>query len=145
MTSKSSKLAHRASENSMTKKIFPTALSILAVIIILAPLTIWLYVKFELSRNTKPYSTTWSTSGACYINSYIPNYWSLGVPGITIELFSSQAFFRVYRKDGTLLKSSEWLLKQREFADSERAQWVNGNAIYPTNSGYEGWTLPECG
>ena len=128
----------------MTKKLFPIVLSVFVTIVILAPLSIWLYVKFELSRNTKPYSTTWSASGACYINSYIPNYWSLGVPGIAIELFSSQAFFRVYRKDGILLKSSEWLLTQREFADSERALWVNGNAIYPTNSGYEGWALPEC-
>ena len=129
----------------MTKKILTAALYTLAIIVTILPISIWLYVKFELSRNTKPYYTTWSDSGACYINYYIPNYRSLGVPGITIELFSSQAFFRVYRKDGTLLKSSEWLLKQREFADTERALWVNGNAIYPTNSGYEGWNLPECG
>jgi hypothetical protein len=126
------------------KKIF-MAFLITATIVILTLLTIWFYVKFDLSRNTKPYSTTWSDSGACYINSYIPNYWSLGAPGITVELFSSEAFFRVYRKDGTLLKSSEWLLTQREFADTESEQWVNGNAIYPTNDGYEGWTLPECG
>ncbi len=129
----------------MAKKIFSISFSIFAVIVILVLFTIWLYVKFDLSRNTKPYSTIWSDSGACYINSYIPNYWSLGIPGITVELFSSQAFFRVYHKDGTLLKSSEWLLMQREFADNESAQWANGNAIYPTNSGYEGWTLPECG
>lgn len=138
-------LAHRAFENSMAKKTFTSALSIFVAIALLAPLVIWLYIKLDLSRNTKPYSTNWSDSGACYINSYIPNYWSLGIPGITVELFSSQAFFRVYRKDGTLLKSSEWLLTQREFADSESAQWTNGNVIYPTNSGYEGWTLPVCG
>lgn len=129
----------------MTRKISAMVVSNLIVIAILTPIAIWLYVKLDLSRNTKPYSTTWSDSGACYINSYIPNYWSLGIPGITVELFSSEAFFRVYRKDGTLLKSSEWLLTQREFAESESAQWTNGNAIYPTNSGYEGWTLPECG
>lgn len=112
---------------------------------LLIPLAIWLYVKVNLSLSTEPYATTWSESRSCYINAYIPQFSSLGVPGKLVKLFSSDAFFRVYRKDGTLLKSSEWLLWQREFADSESEQWVNGNAIYPTDDGYAGWTLRECG
>lgn len=118
---------------------------ILTAVVVLIPLTTWLYVKINLSRSTEPYATTWSETRACYINAYIPKFSSLAVPGKIVKLFSSDAFFRVHRKDGALLKSSEWLLWQREFADSESAQWANGNAIYPTNSGYEGWTLPECG
>lgn len=118
---------------------------IVTAVFVLMPLTTWLYVKLSLSRSTEPYATTWSTSRACYINAYIPKFSSLGVPGKVVKLFSSDAFFRVYRKDGTLLKSSEWLLWQREFADSESEKWINGNAIYPTNDGYAGWTLRECG
>ncbi|QLC73198.1 hypothetical protein LPB260_20835 [Pseudomonas sp. LPB0260] len=118
---------------------------LIAAVVMLVPLAIWLYVKTNLSRNTEPYATTWSESRACYINAYIPKFSSLGVPGKLIKLFSSDAYFRVYRKDGTLLKSSEWLLWQREFADSESEKWVNGNAIYPTDDGYAGWSLRECG
>ncbi|MBS7690174.1 hypothetical protein I0E98_05580 [Pseudomonas lalucatii] len=118
---------------------------ILTAVVVLIPLITWLYVKINLSRSTEPYATTWSESRACYINAYIPKFSSLGVPGKIVKLFSSDAFFRVYRKDGTLLKSSEWLLWQSEFADSESEKWVNGNAIYPTDDGYAGWTLQECG
>lgn len=88
--------------------------------------------------------TYWNESRSCYINAYIPKFSSLGVPGRLVKLFSSDSFFRVYKKDGNLLKSSEWLLWQREFAESEKAIWVNGRAIYPTNNGYEGWELQEC-
>ncbi|MGB4074354.1 hypothetical protein [Pseudomonas sp.] len=129
----------------MSGKLRFKALAALLAVLVLTPMAVWLYVKLDLSRNTEPYATTWSDSRSCYINAYIPAYSSLGVPGKLVKLFSSDAFFRVYRKDDVLLKSSEWLLWQREFADTESEQWVNGNAIYPTNDGYEGWTLPECG
>ncbi|WP_426233622.1 hypothetical protein [Pseudomonas sp. TWP3-2] len=91
------------------------------------------------------YSTTWNESGTCYIQSYIPQYSALGVAGSIAKLFASEAFFRVYAKDGTLLKSSEWLLWQNEFTTDERSQWVYGHAIYPTATGYEGWNIPACG
>jgi ABC-type dipeptide/oligopeptide/nickel transport system permease component len=144
MATKTQTTAHRTIKN-MHKKFYFSTLLTLVVILMLVPTFSWLYVKLYLSHNTNPHSTTWSDSGACYINSYIPNFRSLGVPGITVELFSSAAFFRVYRKDGTLVKNSEWLLWQREFADSESEKWVNGNAIYPTDDGYAGWSLRECG
>lgn len=104
----------------------------------------WLYVKLSLATETQPYMTYWNESRSCYINAYVPRFSSLGVLGVVVKLFSSDSFFRVYSKDGFLLKSSEWLLWQREFAESEKAIWVNGRAIYPTDSGYEGWVIEAC-
>jgi len=115
------------------------------LVVLLAIAGFWLFVKLSLSSSAEPYMTYWNESRSCYINAYIPKFSSFGVPGKLVKLFSSDSFFRIYRKDGTLLKSSEWLLWQREFAESEKAIWVNGRAIYPTNSGYEGWALQECG
>ncbi|MCP1442621.1 hypothetical protein J3D54_001753 [Pseudomonas sp. GGS8] len=103
------------------------------------------YMKVTASRLANVYSTVWNESGTCYINSYIPQYSALGTPGKIFHFFTSEAFFRVYAKDGTLLKSSEWLIWQSEFTRDERALWVNGHAIYPTATGYEGWNIPVCG
>jgi hypothetical protein len=50
----------------------------------------------------------------------------------------------VHDARGVLLRSSEWLLFQHE-ADDEVPKWVGeGQVVYPTSKGYEGWTLPEC-
>jgi len=103
------------------------------------------YVKTAASRLAHVYSTDWNDAGTCYIQSYIPQYSAVGIPGMIFKLFASEAFFRVYAKDGTLLKSSEWLLWQNEFTTDERSQWVYGHAIYPTATGYEGWNIPACG
>lgn len=103
------------------------------------------YVKTAASRLAHVYSTDWNDAGTCYIQSYIPQYSALGVAGSIAKMFTSEAFFRVYAKDGTLLKSSEWLLWQNEFTTDERAQWAGSHAIYPTVSGYEGWNIPACG
>ncbi|SDR94735.1 hypothetical protein [Pseudomonas oryzae] len=97
----------------------------------------WLYVKLSLATDTQHYMTYWNESRSCYINTYTPKFSSLGALGWIVRLFSSGSFFRVYSKDGILLKSSEWLLWQREFAESEKAIWIHGRAIYPTDSGYE--------
>jgi hypothetical protein len=103
------------------------------------------YVKTAASRLAHVYSTDWNDAGTCYIQSYIPQYSALGVAGSIAKMFTSEAFFRVYAKDGTLLKSSEWLLWQNEFTTDERSQWAGSHAIYPTVSGYEGWNIPVCG
>lgn len=84
-------------------------------------------------------------SGACYIDAHIPNYRELGIPGKTIALFSGNGFYRVYSKDGRELKSSEWLLWQRDYPDLKGASWVNGHVFYSTADGYGSWSLPECG
>jgi hypothetical protein len=104
----------------------------------------WLYLKSEAASLATVYSTTWNDAGTCYINSYIPQYSKLGMPGAVVKIFTSEAFFRVYSKDGELLKSSEWLLWQNEFTTDERSQWVGGRAVYPTVKGYEGWSIPGC-
>lgn len=103
------------------------------------------YVKTTAARLAHEYSTDWNDAGTCFIRSYIPQYSALGIPGMIFKLFASEAFFRVYAKDGKLLKSSEWLLWQNEFTTDERSQWVYGHAIYPTVTGYEGWNIPACG
>lgn len=129
----------------MSRKLSYSTLLALIVILVLVPIFSWLYVKLELSRNTVVFDTVWSDSGACHIDAYVPTYTSLGVLGMTVELFSSNGFYRVYNKAGVELKSSEWLLWQHEYPDMETARWVNGHAIYPTGDGYRGWRLPECG
>ncbi|MBV4472772.1 hypothetical protein KVQ74_01195 [Pseudomonas sp. COW3] len=117
---------------------------LLIVLIAVALILVAGFLKVKASRLAHVYSTEWNDTGTCYISSYIPQYSALGIPGKLLKLFSSEAFFRVYAKNGTLLQSSEWLLWQNEFTTDERAQWVCGNAIYPTAKGYEGWSIPAC-
>jgi len=126
----------------MPKKHYAIPMTLL--IVLLAISGCWLFVKLNLSSKATPYMTYWNESRSCYINAYIPKFSSLGALGKIVKLFSSDSFFRVYSKDGELLKSSEWLLWQREFAESEKAIWAHGRAIYPTDSGYEGWVIEAC-
>ncbi|WP_426203329.1 hypothetical protein [Pseudomonas sp. TWP3-1] len=118
---------------------------VLIVLAVVALFAAACYLKTTAARLAHVYSTDWNDAGTCYIQSYIPQYSTLGVAGSIAKLFTSEAFFRVYAKDGTLLKSSEWLLWQNEFTTDERSQWVYGHAIYPTATGYEGWNIPACG
>lgn len=120
------------------------AIPMTLLIVLLAISGGWLFVKINLSSKATPYMTYWNESRSCYINAYVPKFSSLGALGKIVKLFSSDSFFRVYSKDGVLLKSSEWLLWQREFAESEKAIWVHRRAIYPTDSGYEGWVIEAC-
>lgn len=123
---------------------FPKSTIAIAVLILL-PAIAFLYVKIEISRTTKVYDRVWSDSGACYIDAYLPNYRKLGIVGKTAALFSGNGFYRVYSKEGIELKSSEWLLWQRDYPDMEGAFWSNGHVFYSSADGYGGWTLPECG
>lgn len=120
------------------------AIPMTLLIVLLAISGCWLFVKINLGSKATPYMTYWNESRSCYINAYVPKFSSLGALGKIVKLFSSDSFFRVYSKDGVLLKSSEWLLWQREFAESEKAIWVHRRAIYPTDSGYEGWVIEAC-
>lgn len=92
---------------------------------------LWLFVKLSLSSSAEPYMTYWNESQSCYINAYILKFSSFGALGKVVKLFSSDSFFRVYKKDGSLLKSSEWSLWQREFAESEKAIWAGGASHIP--------------
>lgn len=104
----------------------------------------WIYVKLSLAKEAEPFMTYWNNSHCCHIDAYAPRFATYGIVGKLVKLFSSDSFFRVYSKDGSLLKSSEWQLWEREFATSEKAMWIGNRAIYPTSKGYEGWVLDEC-
>jgi hypothetical protein len=122
-----------------------TSTFIIAAVGLLLLLTgTFLYVKFEAGRSTKVYDRAWSESGACYIDAYIPNYKALGAIGKTFALFSGSGFYRVYNKNGNEIKSTEWLLWQRDYPDIEGAFWTGKHVFYSTSNGYGGWSLPEC-
>lgn len=119
--------------------------NIAIAVLIFLPAIAFLYVKIEIAQTTKVHDRVWSDSGACYIDAYIPNYRGLGAVGKTVALFSGNGFYRVYSKEGIELKSSEWLLWQRDYPDMEGVFWVNGHVFYSAADGYGGWTLRECG
>jgi hypothetical protein len=123
----------------------PSTFIITTVGLLLLLTSTLLYVKFEAGRNTKVYDRVWSESGACYIDAYIPNYKALGSVGKTFALFSGNGFYRVYSKDGNEIKSTEWLLWQRDYPEIEGAFWTGKHVFYSTSNGYGGWSLPECG
>ncbi|WP_159971583.1 hypothetical protein [Pseudomonas sp. 8Z] len=112
-----------------------------ALLLLMASL---LCVKLEAGRSAKLYDRVWSESGACYIDAYITSYKSLGSIGKTLALFSGNGFYRVYSREGREIRSSEWLLWQRDYPNIEGAFWSEGHVTYSTSSGYGGWSLPEC-
>lgn len=119
-------------------------MSIVAGMIVLTALiACWLVIKVSSGRHAKLYMQQWSDSGACVINTYVPVYGN-SVPGKIVRAFSTNSFFRVYHKDGTLLESTEWVLDVHEDGILDHARWSNDRAIYPTDLGYEGWTLAQC-
>lgn len=111
----------------------------------LLPIGVWLWVKIDISRSATPHTVTHSDTRDCAIKVYTPKLSAYGVIGDAIRPFSSAAFYRVYSRDGTLLRTSEWSLLQREFSDTDTANWAHSHVIYPTYDGYEGWRIPECG
>lgn len=70
--------------------------------VLLGVIVAWVYLKIEAAALAPVYSTEWNESNTCYINSYIPQYSKLGAPGAIVKIFTSEAFFRVYTKDGEL-------------------------------------------
>lgn len=121
-----------------------TTIAIL-IIATLLPVLTWLWVKIDVSQSAVPHTIIPSISQDCTINVYTPKLSKYGATGDFIRFFSSPAFYRVYSKDGVLLRTSEWLLLQREFSDTDTAKWIHSHVIYPTYSGHEGWKVPECG
>lgn len=105
----------------------------------------WLFIKVSAARNATVYAQQWNDQGKCVIKTYVPHYGN-GVAHNIVRALSTSTFFRVYHKDGTMLKSTEWVLDMHEHGILDHARWgQNQNrAIYPTDLGYEGWTLPEC-
>lgn len=115
-----------------------------AVGVLLLLTAIFLYVKVEAGRSAKLYDRVWSQSGACYIDAYMPSYKALGAVGKTVALFSGNGFYRVYSKEGHEIRSTEWLIWQRDYPDVEGAFWTEEHVFYSTSSGYGGWSFPEC-
>jgi hypothetical protein len=119
--------------------------TVILMIAVLSPILIWLWVKIDISRSASPHTIIQSNSRDCTIRAYTPKLSKYGVIGDLIRLFSSPTFYRVYSKEGVILRTSEWLFLQREFSDTDTAKWIHSHVIYPTNSGYEGWKIPDCG
>ncbi|HIE9834433.1 TPA: hypothetical protein ACXRZR_004178 [Klebsiella variicola subsp. variicola] len=58
--------------------------------------------------------------------------------------FSNQSFFVVYDKAGEKIKSSAWNFWEYQFSDLVAPEWSGIGFLYPSDSGFSGWTLPEC-
>lgn len=117
----------------------------LLLILTLCFIGYWLYVKFDISRNTSAVDTTWNDSRTCYANVYVVSFTDYGVMGRIMRLFSSPTFFRIYDKERNLLKTSEWMLLQKEAVDLVPIQWRKIEVFYPMSDGYHSWRFPsEC-
>lgn len=86
----------------------------------------------------------WNENNTCYAIIYIPNYKPFGGVGRVLRLFSNQSFFVVYDKTGEKIKSSAWHFWECQFSDLVAPGWSGIDFLYPSDSGFSGWTLPEC-
>ena len=112
-------------------------------VLLLFFIAVWLFIKVAAARNATVYAQQWNDQRTCVIKTYVPHYGN-GVPHNVVRALSTSTFFRVYHKDGSLLESTEWVLDMHEDGILDHARWGQNRAIYPTDMGYEGWTLPEC-
>jgi hypothetical protein len=120
------------------------ALLLAALLFVALPVGYYLYLKRVASQKARVLGVEWNPSHTCSVTTYKPYLGENSVRSRFFYLFSSRAFFRVHDEQGRLLRSSEWLLFQNEAAD-EPPHWAgDGQVVYPTASGYEGWSLPEC-
>jgi len=119
-------------------------LSAWGLLLFVLPTAYYLFLKRVAGHNAEVFSVSWNPSHTCSITTYFPYLGERTVSTRFFDLFSSPAFFRVHDARGALLRSSEWLLFQNE-VDDEAPKWVgDGQVVYPTSNGYEGWRLPEC-
>ncbi|WP_177317720.1 hypothetical protein [Enterobacter roggenkampii] len=84
----------------------------------------------------------WNENNTCYAITYIPNYKPFGGLGRVLSLFSNQPFFAVYDKSGGKIKSSAWYFWEYQFSDLVAPEWSGTDFLYPSDSGFSGWTLP---
>jgi len=114
------------------------------LLIVLLPVGYYLHLKRLVGERAEVQGVDWNPSHTCSITTYSSALGEDSVRARFIRLFSAPAFFRVYDAQGRLLKSSEWHLFEHE-VDDEAPRWLNdAHVIYPTASGYEAWSLPEC-
>ncbi|MDM7240197.1 hypothetical protein, partial [Klebsiella grimontii] len=88
--------------------------------------------------------TLWNENNTCYAITYIPNYKPFGGVGRVLRLFSNQSFFVVYDKTGKKIKSSALHFWEYQFSDLVAPEWSVIDCLYPSDSGFSVWTLPEC-
>lgn len=114
------------------------------LLLVALPTAYYLFLKRVAGQNAEVVSVSWNPSHTCSVTTYYPSLGERTASSRFFHFFSSPTFFRVHDARGALLRSSEWLLSQNE-ADDEAPKWVgDGQVVYPTSTGYEGWTLPEC-
>lgn len=123
--------------------LFKKSMLIVAGLLMAMLIAVWLSVKINAAEHAKLYSQAWSPSGKCVINTYAPAYGSGTISNI-VRALSTQSFFRVYDKQGGMLESSEWVLDLHEDGLQDVAYWGKERAFYPTDMGYESWTLRQC-
>ena len=119
------------------------SLLIVAGLLLALLIAVWLSIKINAAEHAKLYAQAWSPSGKCVINTYTPAYGS-GPAANIVRALSTQSFFRVYDKQGTMLESTEWVLDLHEDGLMDYASWGKERAIYPTDMGDASWTLPQC-
>ncbi len=117
------------------------SLSKATAIIGLIVFSVWLYFKLDIAITAEATYTVWNDKGDHYINTYPSNYSKYKAPGRLIGWFSSRYFFRVYKKDGTLLRSSEWMLWEREVGNLEGPYWIDDRVFYLTTDGIKEWHI----
>jgi len=112
--------------------------SFVSLSLILFSIKILAYIK------ATPSEKMWNENNTCYAITYIPNYKPFGGLGRVLRLFSNQSFFVVYDKSGGKIKSSAWYFWEYQFSDLVAPEWSRIDFLYPSDSGFSGWTLPEC-
>ena len=118
--------------------------AVVALLLVALPSGYYLYLKRVASQKATVVGVDWNSSHTCSITTYFPSLGERSISSRFFHFFSSPAFFRVHDEQGRLLRSSEWLLSQNE-SDDEAPQWIgDAQVVYPTASGYERWSLPEC-
>ncbi len=129
---------------SRTLLLFCVILVFLGLVFVALPAAYYLHLKRVASQKALIVGVDWNPSHTCSVTTYNPYLGEHTVRSRVFFFFSSPAIFRVHDEQGRLLRSSEWILFQREAVD-EPPRWVgDGRVIYPTTEGYEMWGLPEC-
>jgi hypothetical protein len=102
------------------------------------------YVRIEATKAGQEWNSSSNETGSCYLKTYIRKYSSMGVVGRFFSLFGSQFYYRVYSKNGELLKTSEWAFWETQLGADQSAYWIHGAAFYLTTDGLKNWELPAC-
>lgn len=119
-------------------------LLVAVVVISVASVAAGFYYREKATASGFEDQASWSSTGQCVVKTYVRDFSGLGMAGRFFGLFSATYYYRVYSKNGDLLKTSEWNLAESEAGDVDHARWVYGHVLYPTANGYGGWALRGC-